>query len=118
PLDCLAHTCCEGFSRMPTKLCLYLGRIDGIAPIMPRAVLDKTDKVAELLYRFSNQFGEYLTDHIHNVEVLPVTITTDIVGITHPSMTEHHVNSHAVIFNIEPIAYVGTVPIYWDRLSL
>src|SRR5919108_1510870 len=78
PFDCLVHTCCEGFSRIPAKLCLYLGRIDGVAPVMPKAVRDKTDKAAELLFRFSDQFGEYLTDHMHNVEVPPVITTTNI----------------------------------------
>src|SRR5262245_20438214 len=85
---------------------------------MPRAVLDKTDKTAELLCRFSDQFGEYLTYHIHNVEVLPVPTAANIVGIAHPSMTEHNVDGRAVIFNIEPVAPVRTITIYWDGLAL
>src|SRR5262249_2066715 len=112
PLDCLPNACFEGFRRIPAKLSLYLGRIDGIAPIMPGAVLDKTDQAAELLLGFSGQFGQYLTDDIHNAEVLPVTTATNIVGLANPSVTQNEVDSRAVIFDIEPVAHVGTVAIY------
>src|SRR5215510_13368408 len=103
---------------MPAKLSLDLGRVDGIAPIMPEAVLDKTDKAAELLFGFPGQFGQYLTDDIHNIEVLPVTTATNIVGIAHPSMTEHNVDGRTVIFDIEPVTHVRTITVYWDGLSL
>src|SRR5215831_11537718 len=99
---------------MPAKFSLELGRVDGIAPIMSGAVLDKTDQAAELLCGFSSQFGQHLTDDIHNIEVLPVTTATNIVGIAHPSTTENNVDGRAVIFDIEPVAHVRTVAIYWD----
>jgi hypothetical protein len=58
-----------------------------------------------------------MTDLMHNVEILPVTTTTDIVSITHPSMTENNINGRAVICDIEPVTHVRTVAIDGDGLS-
>src|SRR5262249_44490617 len=70
------------------------------------------------LFGFSSQCSQYLTDDMHNVEVLPVTKATNIVGIAHLSMTENNIDGRAVIFNIEPVAHVRTITVHRDGLSL
>src|SRR5262245_4032620 len=100
PRHSLAHPCCDGFRRVPAKLCLDLGRINGITPIMPRTVFDKTHQTTELLCGFCGQVGQYPTNHIDQVQILAAMTTTNIVHLTDPAATEHSVEGCTMIFDI------------------
>jgi hypothetical protein len=101
---------------MPVKLSLYLGRVNGITPIMPRAVLDKMHKSTELLFGFSGQFGQYPANHIDQVQVLTAMPTANIIHFTHPAATEYSVEGYTVIFNIQPVTHIRAIAIDWNGL--
>ena len=103
---------------MPAQLVLHPGHVDGIAPIMPRTVRDKADQAAERLCGFAGQVGQDLTDHVHHIEVLPVITPTNIVGLAHPSTTDHRVDGRAVIVDVEPVAPVRPIAVDRDRHTL
>src|SRR5262245_60733272 len=89
PRHGLAHPCWHGFRRVPAECFLELTRVNGITSIMPRTVFDKTHQTTELLCGFSNQFGQYPTNHIDQVQILAAMTTANIVHLTHPAATEH-----------------------------
>ena len=80
PVDRLADAGVKVVFRLPAKLCLDLGRVDRIAAVMTRTILDVTDQAFRLIQRFQDGFD--------NLQVGSLIVSTDVVNLADASLME------------------------------
>ena len=97
---------------MPVELALDFARIHCIAAVVARTVFDESD---ELLVRNNGiirpQLVEQFADCTHDLKILFLASTSDIVGFAHAAPSEHGANRAAMVFHIEPVTHILTVPV-------
>ena len=65
---------------------------------MPRAVADPVEAVGSLPHR--------LEDHAQHVDVVPLAVGADEVGLAHPALREDGPDRRAVVLGVDPVAHV------------
>ena len=117
PVDGLYDTDLKGRFRMPAKVCLDLGRINAIAPVMPKAIFHMLDE-ALIDFRIVEPLRELRDDRLHNKDVRPLIMTADVVDLTDLTACGNHINSLAVVFNIQPVTDLHTITIHRQLLMI
>ena len=87
-----------------------LGRVDRITHIMSFTVGHIGDQTFRL--------AQFLADQLHDIDVLHLVVSADIVYLTDASFVDHQIDRLAVIFHIQPVSYVQTFPVNRKRLVM
>jgi hypothetical protein len=98
----------EGVLRRPAQLGADLGRVDRVAAIVARAILHVLDQRLGLS-------GE-LEDPLHDLDVLPLGVATDVVDVAGLALLERDEQRRAVILDVEPVANVRPIAVHGQRL--
>src|SRR2546425_62254 len=94
----------EGMSRRPAELAIELGKINGIAKVVPRSVGDKRDQLAmRWARRASPEAIHGLADRANDVNVAALRAAADVVGLAGASLLEHLRQSLCVVVDVEPV---------------
>ena len=110
PLDRLLDAVGELGLRQPAELGVNLRRVDGVAHIVTLAVGDEGDQRLRL--------AERVADELHDIEVLHLVVTADVVDLALGALADDEVDGAAVILDIEPVAHVFTRAVDWERLVI
>src|SRR5207244_1298588 len=111
PLYSFAQPSLKCLLGIPAEFTLDLGGINGVAPVVARAVWDETEQAGKRIDSIPGQFGQDRANMLHDIEVLPVIITANVIRLTHTPTAEDRVNALAVIFHIQPVPDVGTITV-------
>ena len=84
--------------RNPIQFVAHAPRIDGITPIVPRAIGDELNELQHLIFArpgVTRERAEYRLDH---VQVSPFVVAADIVGASgHPLFEDSEQSAHVII---------------------
>ena len=112
PLHGLADARLEGFHRRPAQLLLDLACIDGITPVVPRAVGDKGNlQVVGFAISARLQLVQQGTHGVHDVQIGHLVPAAHVVRLTRLAGFQHPANGAAMVFHIQPVAYLLAVAI-------
>ena len=103
---------------LPTEFLLKLARIDGVTHIVTLSVSYISDEVHILAFLSAEQSINSLDNHLDDIDVLPLVETTDVVSFGNLTLVENHINGTSMIHNIQPVAHVLTLTIYWQWLAM
>ena len=67
-------------------------------------------RVSELTIHLLNQ-------HLYKVDICPLIVTSDIVGLGNPALVENKVDSACMILDIEPITNILALSLYRQRFT-
>lgn len=116
PLHGFADPGFKGLLRLPGQLGAHLAGINGITPIVTRAIRHIADLLA-IGADLRHHLIEQIADGVHDLQILFFVMTTDVVGLTDSASGDHGVERTGVIFHIEPIADLVTLAIDRQRLA-
>ena len=108
PLNRLPDPLAWRMQRLPTQLRPHLRGIDRVPPVVSEPVCHVADQVVRLTERLEDQFNHR--------DVLHLAVATDVVNLTWPAFQQHRHDAAAMIFHVDPVAHVQSVPI--DRQLL
>src|ERR1019366_5670421 len=112
PANSFFQAAFKRFLRMPVELALDFARIHCIAAVVAGTVFDECD---ELVVRNNRIIRTHLVkqfaNRIHDLKILFLASTSDIVGFAHAAPSEHGANRAAMVFHIEPVTHILTVPV-------
>ena len=57
------------------------------------------------------KWAEALAQQLHNIDIGPFIVTTNIVGFAHLAILQHQINTPAVIFDVQPVPDIQAVAI-------
>src|SRR5579885_2613468 len=118
PVDGLGEPALETLRRPPAELRLELGRVDRVAAIVPRTVLDETDqRFVPRAVRQRPALVEQAADRAHDDEVLALGVTADVVHLARPADLEHAPDRAAVVADVQPVAHVAPVAVHRQLLA-
>ena len=110
PLDGLLDAVGEFGLRQPAELGVDLGRVDGVAHVVPLAVGDKGDEGLRL--------SERVADELDNIEVLHLVVAAYVVDLTLSALADDEIDRAAVILDIQPVTHVQALAIYRQWLII
>ena len=84
--------------RRPAKLGAQLGRVDRVAAVVARTVLDPVERVFRL--------SHHLQDHAQHVDVVLLAVGTDQVRLADAALGENRPHARAVVLGVDPVAHV------------
>ena len=102
PLDALL----ELEARLPAEFLLEFCRVDGVAHVMAGTVGDIGDEAEVLAFPSSEKPVHGLDQELDDVDVLPLVETTDVVGLSDPSVMEYGVDGPCVVLDEQPVTHV------------
>lgn len=112
PLHGFADPGFKGFGRFPAELTLDLARIDGIAAVMARAILDVGDLfLVGLAIDTRTQFVKKAADGLDDVDVGFLVPAANVVGFPYAAFGQYGADGAAMVLDVEPIADLHPVPI-------
>ena len=86
---------------------------------MTGAVLDEGDEASARPCRQSGgQFVQQVADRVHDIQIGPLIIAADIIGLAGPTLGRDEGQGAGVIIDIEPVADVQAIAIDRQRLAL
>jgi len=88
---------------LPAEFGFDLVGIDGVAQVVAGAVLDKGDLAFIIFYWPVCFAGQGFADGIDDIDIFPLVIAADIVGLAWVAFFKHGPEGAAVIFNVEPV---------------
>ena len=94
--------------RRPTKLAAELASVYGVPSIMAGTVLNPINKVFVFAHCFKNE--------LENFEIAAFAIGSDKIGLPDLPFGQNEPNSTSVVIDMNPIAYVQTVPVQFRTL--
>ena len=103
--------------RLPSKLTAHLGRIDGIAAIVTRAIRHIGDLIA-IRARFRHHLVQQIADGVYHLQILLLVVTANVVGLSDQASGHHLVERARVVFHIEPVTDLVTLAIDRQRLAI
>src|SRR6266571_5398848 len=109
---------CEIVFGFPTKLTADFGRVNGVAPIMSRAIFYERDQVPRIAAQFRTQFVDQIADSFYDAQIRPFVVPTDVVGLAGPALLQHAPKRRGVIQDEQPIADVQAIAVDRNRLAL
>ena len=59
---------------------------------------------------------QFLADNLHNLNILLLIVTTDVVDFTNTTLVDNQINGLAVIFHIQPVTDVQAFTVNRERL--
>ena len=115
-----AHRLLDAFfeleARFPAQFLLELGRIDGVAGVVAKAIRHISDELHVLAFGAAEEPVNGLDDDLDDVNVLPFVESADVVRLGNLPVMENHVNSAGVVFHEEPVAHVFALAVNRERL--
>ncbi len=120
PADGAGHPLGKGHGGGPAQLVAELGGVDGVAPVVPRAVLDEADQGAPGLARGQQAPGpvQEVADGENDLQVRLLGVAADGVGLPEPALLEHRGERRAVVFHVQPVPDVLAVPVHRELAPL
>ena len=121
PLYGLTNTGLESLQWLPTELLINLARINRIPDIMSSAISHECNQLFEVCYSFRPVFYQVIqsvTDSSHNIDVLLLIESTDIVGFTNLTFSQHEVERTRMVIDIQPVSDLTTIAIHWQQLVI
>ena len=119
PDDRLPQPCAEGFARSPLELGLELAGVDGVAPVVPRPVLDEGDEFPPgAAARPGADLVEDVTDAVDDGDILLLGVAAYVVGLAAPPLVHDRPDGLAVVLHVEPVADVLPVAVDGKGLAL
>src|SRR5690606_15034800 len=77
----------EGVARLPAQLVADLGRVDGVAAIVPGPVGDEGDQaLVRAAVRTRPALVQQAADGAHHLDVAALGVAADVVGLPHPAL--------------------------------
>ena len=61
------------------------------------------------------RLAEFFANQLHNIDVFHLIVTTNIVDLADSAFVDNQVNGTAVILNIQPITYIQSLAVNWER---
>ena len=95
---------------LPTELLADPGRVDGIATVMTRAVLDRGDQGA-VGSTAGAAFIEQSTDRLHHLLVGALAMAAHAVAAAELPLGGRQQQRIHVILHIQPVAHVGAIAV-------
>ena len=117
PAHGLADALLELVGGQPAQLLLDLRRVNGVAAVVARAVLDEGDQLARIAAELRGHFVDQIADQLHDVEVGPFVVAADVVGLAGAPARQHQPQRFRVVADVEPVAHVHAVAIDGDRFA-
>ena len=94
--------------RRPTNLAAELASVYGVSSIMAGTVLNAVNKVFVFAHCFKNE--------LENFEIAALAIGSDKIGLPDLPFGQDEPNGASVVIDMNPIAYVQTVPVQFGTL--
>ena len=85
---------------------------------MTETVGDVGDEVEIFSFLTTEEAVNGIDDYLDDVDVLPLVESSDVVCLCHLALMEDDVDGSGVIYYIQPVAYVLTLAIDWERLAV
>ena len=112
PLDGFADAGVKGFGGLPAQLGFELAGVDGVAPVVARAVGDVGDLAGvRAAIGLGAHFIEQPTDGLHDLDVGLFVPAAHVVDLAQATGFEHTANRAAVVLDVEPIADLHAIAI-------
>ncbi len=109
PLDGLLDAVCKFCFRQPAELVVNLCRVNRVAHVMAFAVGHVGDQAFRL--------AKLLADDLYDIDVLHLVVSADVVDFADTTLVDDQVNGTAVIFDVQPVTYIFTLPYTGSGLS-
>ena len=103
---------------LPAEFLLQLSRVDGITHIVTFSVCYISDQIQVSTLRTTEQSINGLDNHLDDIDVLPLVETANVVSLGNLALMENHIDGTGMIYYIQPVAHVLTLPIYWQWLAM
>ena len=118
PGDGFAQAGFEAFGRVPAQFAFELAGVDGVAPVVARAVGDEADKLrVRGVGRLWAHFIEQRADGRHDVEIRPLVPAADVVRFARTARGEYGADGAAMIAHKQPVAHLAAIAIDGQRLA-
>ena len=118
PFDRAAQAGLEGDARAPAEFALDLLAVDGIALVVPGAVLDEADQALMwAIRRVGHQLVQQGTDRASDLDVGALAAPADVVGLARAPLRQGQAESRGMVFDEEPVTHVVARPVDWQRLT-
>ena len=85
---------------------------------MTETVGDVGDEVEIFSFLTTEEAVNGIDDYLDDVDVLPLVEATDVVGFGYFALMEDKVDGTGMILHEQPVAYVLTLAIDWERLAV
>lgn len=119
PLDRFAKAAFERFLRGPPHLVLQFRAVDGVAPVVPRSVVDKGNEIPVRIPAFTwTQLIEDITDRVYHLNILFLTPPSNVVGLTYVAVFQDPKQRPYMIVYVQPVAHIFAVAINRNRVLI
>lgn len=118
PLDGLLDAFLKLEAGFPSELALQFAGVDGVAQVVAFAVGDVRDQVHVFALFPAKQTVGGVDERLHDVDVLPLVETADVVGVGNLAFVENQVDRPCVIHHIQPVAHVLAFSVDRERLAV
>ena len=68
------------------------------------------DEIHILAFLTAEQSMKSLDYHLDDIDVLPLIETADVIGLSNLTLGENHIDGTGMIYYIQPVAHVLTLP--------
>jgi hypothetical protein len=109
PPDCPLQAVLELHLAAPAEG-LDLAAVHGVTPVVAQAVGDELDQVARL--------GQALDDPAGDLDVPPLVVRPDVVGLAEGPAPGHELDRPAVVVDVQPVADVHPLAVERERAVL
>src|SRR5690606_15861149 len=107
----------ERLQRAPVQLPLDLRRVDRVARVVTRAILDEGNELGERAGA-GCLLVEDAADLADDIDVPLLVTPADVVGLANPSGCEHAEERACMIVDVQPIAYLLPVSVDGQRVAV
>jgi hypothetical protein len=117
PADSFANSTLEGVRRNPAEFALNFRSINCIPPIVTRPVFNEGNQFLRVAAQLRCEFVNQITDQFHDVDIGPLIVAADVVGLCILAASQYLPQRFIVIAHIKPIAHIHAVAINGDGFS-
>src|SRR5690606_37046162 len=105
-------------ARLPSKFFIDLGSINRIAKVMSRTVSHIGDQLLGSSFHSPQLSVHYIAEQPHDVDVLPLIKTSDVVRLPYLSLMENFINGDSMVYHVEPIPHIFAFSVHRQRLII
>mgnify|MGYP000217061464 CR=1 FL=1 len=96
--------------RRPAQFGAQFGRVDRVAAVMARTVLDPVERVLRLTH--------HLEDHAKHGDVILFAVRADQIRLADTALRQDRPHARAVILGVDPVAHVQALPVQLRTLTV
>ena len=97
---------------------MEFGGVDGVAHIVSGTVGYIGNEVHVFPFLTTEQAVDGLDDDFDDVDVLPFVETSNVIGFGDLASMENQVDGTGVVYHIEPVAHVLSLPVNGERFAM